>query len=396
MKEGAGQTVAQAGGHDASVSRDWRTQLAQWEARVRPRIGAFWRWWSQALLAWLPDSLRDRLGLWPQRLLLRSEGDGLRMTLLRGGAHELGMLALDMVITGVDGAPGDPLSAHLPAAVIEVPRWLLLPTTCVLRRRLRLPAAAGERLREVTAFEIDRQTPFSRHEVVHDARLLGARADGQVEVELVVITRAALDTALDGLGPLAAGGLSGIDVMEADGTPLGLNLLPVERRRRRARLAGGRQWGLVALTLVLLLAALWQALGNRREAVQTFAQSIATNAEAAREVTRNERRVRNLVEGAAFLQAERARRPAMIEVMDALAQRLPDSTWLEKLSIEGGRITLIGLSADASALVERLQDSALWRAPALAGVVQSDPGTRLERFTLVAELTVMPVTAEGR
>jgi len=395
MKEGAGQTAAQAGGHEASVSRDWRTQLTQWEVRVRPRIGAFWRWWSQALLAWLPDSLRDRFGLWPQRLLLRSEGDGLRMSLLRGGAHELGTLALNLVGTRVDGAPADPLSTHLPAAVIEVPRWLLLPAVSVLRRRLRLPAAAAERLREVTAFEIDRQTPFSRHEVVHDARLLGARADGQIEVELVVITHAALDTALDGLGPLAAG-LSGIDVMEADGTPLGLNLLPVERRRRRARFAGGRQWGLIALTAVLLLAALWQALDNRREAVQTFAQSIAINAEAAREVTRDERRVRNLVEGAAFLQAERARRPAMVEVMDALAQRLPDTTWLEKLSIEGGRITLIGLSADASALVERLQDSMLWRAPALAGVVQSDPATRLERFTLVAELAATPVAREGR
>jgi len=394
MKEGAGQAAAQAALHDASVSRDWRTQLAQWEARVRPRIGAFWRWWSQALLAWLPDPLRDRLGLWPQRLLLRREGDGLHMTLLRGGAHELGTLALDVVTTSVDGAPADPLSAHLPAAVIEVPRWLLLPAASVLRRHLRLPAAAAERLREVTAFEIDRQTPFSRQEVVHDARLIGARADGQIEVELVVMTRAALDAALDGLGPLAAG-LSGIDVMEADGAPLGLNLLPVERRRRRSRLAGGRQWGLMALTAVLLLAALWQALDNRREAVQTFAQSITANAEAAREVTRDERRVRNLVEGAAFLQAERARRPAMIEVMDALAQRLPDSTWLEKLSIEGGRITLIGLSADASALVERLQDSALWRAPALAGVVQSDPATRLERFTLVAELVAAPA-AEGR
>ena len=72
--------------------------------------------------------------------------------------------------------------------------------------------------------------------------------------------------------------------------------------------------------------------------------------------------------------------------MDELSQRLPDGTYLEKLAIEENRLTLIGLSNEAPALIGRLQDSSLWRSPALAGALQTDPTTRKDRFTLTAEL----------
>jgi general secretion pathway protein L len=72
--------------------------------------------------------------------------------------------------------------------------------------------------------------------------------------------------------------------------------------------------------------------------------------------------------------------------MDELSQRLPDGTYLEKLAIEDNRLTLIGLSNEAPALIGRLQDSKLWRSPALAGAQQTDPSTRKDRFTLTAEV----------
>jgi general secretion pathway protein L len=72
--------------------------------------------------------------------------------------------------------------------------------------------------------------------------------------------------------------------------------------------------------------------------------------------------------------------------MDELSRRLPDGTYLEKLAIEDNRLTLIGLSNEAPALIGRLQDSKLWRSPALAGALQTDPSTRKDRFTLTAEI----------
>lgn len=79
-------------------------------------------------------------------------------------------------------------------------------------------------------------------------------------------------------------------------------------------------------------------------------------------------------------------RASAVETMDALAQRIPDGAYLEKLAIDGDQLTLIGLSNEAAALVGRLEGAAQWDAPALAGALQQDPRTRMDRFTLMAKL----------
>jgi len=94
------------------------------------------------------------------------------------------------------------------------------------------------------------------------------------------------------------------------------------------------------------------------------------------------------IEGMQYLATLRAERPTMVELLDALSQRLPDHTFLESLAVENDRLLLIGQSAEASALVGQLEDSPLWRPPALAGALQPDPRSRRDRFTLTAELIV--------
>ena len=69
-----------------------------------------------------------------------------------------------------------------------------------------------------------------------------------------------------------------------------------------------------------------------------------------------------------------------------LVRRLPDGTYLEKVTVEGGQLTLVGLSNQAAALVGKLEGAKQWRAPALSGALQQDPRTRSDRFTLVAQL----------
>ena len=105
-------------------------------------------------------------------------------------------------------------------------------------------------------------------------------------------------------------------------------------------------------------------------------------------VSAEKKQLLDLVEGMAFLQAARSGRPTTVEVLDELARRLPDSTYVEKLSIEDDRILLIGLSNEASSLVRRMEGSPLWRSPALAGALQPDKRSGRDRFTLTAELAV--------
>lgn len=352
--------------------------------RLRPRVHGFWSWWTRALASWLPERVRDLFGWTPQRLLLRRAGDGLQLALSRGDTLRV---AGEVPLADVQAPVADPLSGVLAPRVAEVPRWLLLPAGVALRRRMTLPLAAADRLREMLAFEIDRQTPFAAAEVRHDARVLARRGDGQLDVELVVVPRAVLDVELATLGPLAST-LAGIDVEAGDGKALGVNLVAASAQVRRED--PWRTWNyvLLAVAVAAIAAAMWQVLANRRAAAALFEQQVAQEAQRARGAALEERRLLDLVEGTTFLQGTRAGRPTTVEVVEELARRLPDSTYLEKLSIEGDRILLIGLSGEASALVKQLEGSKLWRNAALAGALQPDPRTRKDRFTLTAELVV--------
>jgi general secretion pathway protein L len=387
------------------VSMPLRARLGRVGARLGPGTGGFLAWWGRSLAAWLPRRWRALFGLDRGRLLLApevaSQDDGsgahaLQLRLQEGDElRDVGSLPLlDPHLPEVPVDPGlglagdpadDPLAPLLAPALADLPRWLLLPAAAGLRRRLVLPAAAGDRLREVLGFEIDRQTPFAADEVAFDARLLGRRGDSQIDVELVAVPLAALRARRTALGPLSAT-LAGIDIAGADGAPLGVNLLPAAERRQVADPWRGWNLALGVVALVALSAALWQLLDNRRDAADAFEQALAPRAEQARRVAMQRQQLQAIVEGQAYLDRTRAARPPTVAVLDELARRLPDSTYLEKVSIEGERLLIIGLSGEASSLVRRLEGADSWHAPALTGALQPDPRSGRDRFTLTAEL----------
>ena len=367
--------------------------LGRFGARVsgsslRSGTGGFLSWWWIALASWLPPRVRQLLGMDRGRVLLLVEGEVLRLRLQRGDEiRELGSLpTLENFEAGTD-----PLAPVLDMRLADLPRWLLLPAGSSLRRRLPLPAAAAERLRDVVGFEIERQTPFAADAVAYDARVIARReGDGPIDAELVAVPRAALDPHLAALGPVAPL-LAGIDVAGADGVPLQINLLPPALRQRTRDPWLTWNIAFAAVAVVAIALTLWQVLQNRRAAADRFDAEIARESAPARRAAAQRQELINLIEGQAFLKRTRSAYPTAVEVMDELSRRLPDGTYLEKLAIEDNRLTLIGLSNEAPALIGRLQDSKLWRSPALAGALQTDPTTHKDRFTLTAE--VGPVTA---
>ncbi len=351
-------------------------------------LRGFLAWWGAGLASWLPFRWQRLLAASADRLLLQVEGDGIRLR--RQSAGELQDLAT-MPLPTARSDVLDPLAKVLAQHAAELPRWLLLPAASGLRRSLQLPAAARERLREVLGFEIERQTPFAAADVLYDGRVLQVRDDGQLHVELVVVPRARFDALNEALGGLSSW-LAGVDMADAEGRPLGINLLPLVQRRARAN---PWRWWNIGLGLVFLLAlalGLAQVLANRRAAADQLQAEVAARSKQARSVGQQRQRVVDSVEGGAYLQEQRNARPSVVEVLDQLARRLPDGTYLEKVSIEGGELTLIGLSNQAAALVGKLEGAPQWHAPALSGALQPDPRTRSDRFTLVAQLSDASVT----
>lgn len=352
-------------------------------------LRGFLSWWRAGLAAWLPARLRRALSAGNGRLLLCPEAGELRLDLQQAG-ELCRLVALPLPLAAVV----DPLADLLRERAIGMPRWLLLPGACGLRRSLLLPAAARERLRDVLAFEIERQTPFTVADVLFDGRILQLRPDGQLQVELVVVPRRQLAAATAGLGGQAER-LAGVDLADEAGRPLGVNLLPPAQRHVLRDPWRRRNW-LLALTALLALAlGMGQLLDNRRAAAGALQKDMASREAGARVLAAQRQRLLDGMEGAAYLRAQRAARPSSVELLDALAQRLPEGTWLEKVSVEGDQLTLIGLSNQAAALVGKLEGAPQWSAPALSGALQQDPRLRVDRFTLVAKLvdTVPPATA---
>ena len=345
-------------------------------------LRGFLAWWGASLADWLPPRWRHALRARDDGLVLQVSGDELQLRRQSDG------VLLDVAVMPVPPSRGDgvdPLGEVLTGAAAELPRRLLLPAADGLRRPLLLPAAAAERMHEVLGFEIERQTPFAREDVLYAGRVLCVRDDGQLQAELVVVPKTRFDAAAGPLGAVATW-LSGADLADADGRPLGVNLLPPAQRFRRAD--PWRMWNLMlAMVAVLaLLLGLAQVLANRIAAADALAAGVAERSSQARAVSEQRQRLVDAVEGGAYLQQQRNARPSVIEVIDELARRLPDGTYFEKVAIEGGQLTLIGLSNQAAALVGKLEGAKQWRAPALSGALQPDPRTREDRFTLVAQL----------
>jgi general secretion pathway protein L len=334
---------------------------------------------GDTVLGLLPDSLRRQLGVRHRRLLLSVDRNGLALRAqLDDQVQLLGHLPVD------DAALLAELRGRLDAGAANVPRWLLLDVAQTLRPVLSVPASAEPRLREVMQFEIDRQTPFAADQVSFEPRVLHRDAQTrQLKVELVVLPKARLDAALGLLGPLAEG-LAGVDVVSPDGSRLGVNLLPAAGRGLRADRARQANRWLALIAVAALGAAMALVLNNRTRTLDAYQQRVDAAKAQAREVRMLRNSLRSSAEAANFLARRRAQMPTTLELLDDLTRRVPDSTFLEKISVNDGNMVLIGQSQQASALVGLLQGSPLIRTPTLTGSVQTDPRTGKERFTLTA------------
>jgi len=355
-------------------------------------VPAWLRLAGDTVLETLPAGLRRLLGAQPRMLLLRVDGGELQLLAsVDGQASAIGRVPVD------DPELLSTVLARLDADAADVPRWLLVDASQVLRRIIVLPASAESRLRDVLTHEVDRQTPFALDQVVFESRVLSRDPIGKrTGVEPVVLPMARLQGLLAAVGPLAPG-LAGIDVREPDGTRLGVNLLPSLNRGVRMDRATRLNLMLGAGITLVLFIAMWLALDNRSVAVVELQSRVdAAKADAVR-VRRLRNEFDNSVQAANFLAKQRAQQPTLLEVLADLTARIPDDTVLDKISFNEGRIVLVGGSRQATALVELLGASPLLRRPALVGAMQPDPRTGMDRFTLTATIAGSPQeVADGK
>ncbi|ODU42668.1 MAG: hypothetical protein ABS96_26825 [Lysobacteraceae bacterium SCN 69-123] len=340
----------------------------------------FWQWWTAELLSFLPPRWREALAVEHACLLLSRSPSGLDIQVERAGTCSLLLQLEDEQREDWR----DLLSRGLDENLRGLPQVLGLPAARLLRRSLSLPAAALENLDAVLGFELDRQTPFKPDQVYFASRVLRQDAGSkQVQVELLVVPRPVLDEAVAALGPLSDT-LAGVDVLDARGRRVGVNLLPAERRASQPRTQPLIQAGLLLASIVLVFFGLGQIVDNRVAAVESIQAESEAQRERAREVSALRSQLEDSAAAANFLAVQKQTQASMVLLLDELTRRLPDDTFLTRLSVSGNQVSLSGYSAQALKLVGELQKSELLKDAALNGGVQQEPRVSRDMFTINA------------
>ena len=357
----------------------WDRLRHGWRASTLPR---FFGWWTGELRALLPSRWRVWFSSGANWHLLQCVGT--EWTLRRAGHHE-------PLAQWDDGADALVQQAELSAALRGVDHEdlrlaLLLPAGVVLRRTLTLPSAARDNLQQVMAFGMDRQTPFNVAQVYFAARELASPAPaGRLNAELVVVTRSTLDPLL---GHLHALGISidAVDLSLGDDR-LGINLLPLEQRPRRLRPRLRLNLALAAGCVLLLVLALGQWLHNRQEALAQMQEQVEGMRGEAQQVATLRQQLQDNAGAAGFLAQRKKNTVSMLSLLQDATQRLPDSAWLERFSVDNtGQIGIQGQSKQAAKLLDALKDSKLITNASFQGSIQPDPTTGKERFYLTAQV----------
>jgi len=360
-------------------------------ARLRTRyartpLPRFFAWWGRELVSLLPARWRALLAERSDALL--SGVIGRELVLWRNsGEHsiELGRVSLDEPAEGQQTALSD-LFGQLDDA--DLRRFYCIDNRRTLRRSLTLPAAAEDNLRQVLAFEMDRQTPFKADQVYFDY-LVAARsaAERNLQVELTVVPRAQLDAELAVLAASATA-LDGVDSWRdvPGGARAGLNLLPVERRAKRKNLGLRLNLALAGAAIVLLITVMLLSLANRESALAAMQADVQKAGNEAKQVSQLRKTLQDTLDGANFLTRKKRETPLMVDLLKDLTTRLPDDTYLERINVdEKNKIEMQGLSDDASKLIGLLQKSEVLVNPGVQGTIQPDPRTKKDRFNITLD-----------
>ncbi len=356
---------------------------------ARSQIGTFFSWWKDELLGCLPKALGERLSSAPAKIVLGQGIDGGWQAARVRGTKREAERNLDLNdVASVRRALGFLEALNDQPAETKV---LALSADKVLRKRLSLPLAAEENLRQVLSFEMDRQTPFKADQVYFDWRIIKRdAAQRSLLVDLVATPKTTLDASLAMLVPAnivvdAVDTTTGRGALQFEHTQ-GFNLLPPEKRGANGDPQARIRWILAASLVALIVMAMLQSLSARQQALVALQEKTAEMQKAALETAALSKKLREEITGANFLSERKQKRSETVKVLLELTQLIPDNTWLERVSFVGEAVQLQGQSTSASDLIALLQKGIYVGNPQIQGVIQPDAGTGKERFSLQLDI----------
>lgn len=250
-------------------------------------------------------------------------------------------------------------------------RGRLLAEDDVLLRRIRLPVLKAEELQQAIELEARSSSPFPWASTLYGYSLAHA-PDGLLDIEIALTRRR---TDLEGSLPLYAQGATGpIPMGHAPTQPLS----PWYRDGWTLILLGAL--ALVALVGILTPTLLMRADVRTGNEVLAHLHAVTAPLQAQRD------ELLRLQQDLEQIQAYARNHPIPLALLDDITRAMPDGSWLIRMELKHGHLTLDGYADDSGVIV-----SALERIPSLKDVrlgagVTRNPGNGKEIFRIEASL----------
>ncbi len=358
------------------------------ESRTPARSDGLFAWWSGELAQLLPA----RNGGLPrdQFIVARFDGTVLQLAAVtRRGIEELGVV--DCPNSGRDLDR----NAHLLAEQVRqsgLPVVLRLAPELGLETADRLPRAASRELRQIVANRLDGLTPWSAETAVFAIVATTPADDGMLDVALAVAPRRIVGCAVAILEHLGIH-QDVIDLDDGDGVAAPSHDLGRDGRRRQLPrfipvTAGVVLFAALAVGVFAFFDARAReaALDRRRDYAALLEQRLDDLPELRTRIADLES------EGRAVLERHLAR-PSALLTIETLSRLLPDSVWLESLTLADGRLQLSGYSSDAAQLPSLLESHQAFFAAGFTASSERlamprgpDEIVEVDRFSLEAEV----------
>lgn len=334
------------------------------------------QWWRIGLLACLPSALKQQWFPGRMRYVLDIfSPDLLRVSRETGSGTE---------VLGECHRGETPLLRDLCGVAVQKGLDVVfrIPGKSAFFKRVSLPSAAAENLRQVIEFEMDRLTPFNGSDVYFDFRILEAgNENSPLIVNLALVPRKLIDPWLD------AGMAAGLSVagLTAEGGWAGMNLLDATRRRK-GRGGGGVNWSLSILIGLMLLAVLGIPLWQKRSIAMDLEREVAQLSPQANVVAELRTKLEKAVKASQYLVEKRENTLFTLDVLLEATRIIPDNTWVEQLEYHNGILELRGESENAAALIGVLSASSMFTDIGFRSPVVQQQGSNRERFHIAAQV----------
>ncbi len=262
-----------------------------------------------------------------------------------------------------------------------------ISSTEVLTRQVSLPESTEENLYEVIQYEMDRYTPFSKDDVYFDYRIEERNKERKtIKVLLIVIRRELLDPVFSALESSNVH-LRNIDIHNSSNPEQSLNNVNLLRENKaigKGKKLSNKRLMAAALGL-LVLTGLTPIILNYYQ-IHKLNSELESMEGTVNKVKKLQNEYSKMQDQVGYLISIKDDNPSIVEMLNILTKVIPDHTHVQRLSLEGGSLSIQGQSASASDLIPIIDQTGLFNDIRFAAPVTQSGSDNLERYSISAHI----------